>query len=174
MAIIHSFLIIILVLTSSFYLQYVCIYMYILYTYIHPPQVSILPQGEESPIVVKRDMTPLQLLHQLQAHTNTTANINTNSETSSTNNMIYSPKALNLPFSPNVTHVETARWCLCGIKNISRPSKDPIAAQALLDCGILDVVLRVLSIGSASLRQASNDFHRFSSNDFKGININHE
>lgn len=33
------------------------------------------------------------------------------------------------------------------------------------------MILRVLTIGSGVQRQASNDFHIFSSNEYKGINI---
>ena len=48
-----------------------------------------------------------------------------------------------------------------------------MAAQALMDCGsgVLDLILRVLTVGSGSRRQASNDFHVFKSHEYRGINI---
>ena len=80
----------------------------------------------------------------------------------------------NLPFSNNIAHPDTAKWCLCGIKNLTRPSKDPTAAQVLFQSGIINVVLRVLTIHSGATRQASNEFNTFSSNDYRGINIDDE
>lgn len=41
---------------------------------------------------------------------------------------------------------ETARWCLCAIKNLTRPSKDPLAAHAVIDTGIIPLILRIVTI----------------------------
>jgi hypothetical protein len=46
----------------------------------------------------------------------------------------------------NIAYPETARWCLSGMKNLSRPSKDPIAALTLIQCGALDAILKILTI----------------------------
>ena len=159
---------------------------YLVEAFSYALQVSIMPQQEQLPFIPQRGMTPRQLLHQLQQHmppqtsqftlnadnddpyTATTTTTTTNTTTLNNHSNI------NLPFSNNITHPETARWCLCGIKNLTRPSKDPIAAQALVQSGIIQVVLRVLSIGSGAVRQASNEFFEFKRSDFKGIGIEHD
>lgn len=46
----------------------------------------------------------------------------------------------------NIAYPETARWCLSGMKNLSRPSKDPVAALTLIQCGALDAILKILTI----------------------------
>ena len=51
----------------------------------------------------------------------------------------------------NILHKETARWCLCALKNLTRPSKDPTAARTLLDCGILRLIHKLLFVDSTVL-----------------------
>lgn len=43
---------------------------------------------------------------------------------------------------------ETARWCLSALKNLSRPSKDPTAANGLVKTGILILIMRFITIAS--------------------------
>lgn len=43
---------------------------------------------------------------------------------------------------------ETARWCLCALKNLTRPSKDPLVAQTMIGTGIVPLILRIITIGS--------------------------
>ena len=146
---------------------------YIIEAFAYTLQVSILPKDEEIPIVVEKDKNPRELLRQLQqalgvpVTASSTFNGNSNSGGNDMN-------AAQLPFSANIAHPETAKWCMCGLKNLSRPSRDPVAAKMLIQAGVLHVVLRVLQVGSGSMRQASNDFHKFSSGEYKGINIDEE
>ena len=73
------------------------------------------------------------------------------------------------PFnSHNLALPETARWCLCGMKNLTRPSQDPIASHCLIKCGVLPIIVKILTVGSASVKQSSNDFNVSSSVDYKG------
>jgi hypothetical protein len=51
-----------------------------------------------------------------------------------------------MSFAKSVKYPDTARWCLCGMKNLTRPSKDPLAAQELMQAGVLDVLLSIVSI----------------------------
>jgi len=41
---------------------------------------------------------------------------------------------------------ETARWCICALKNLTRPSKDPLAAHAVTDSGIVPLLLKILTV----------------------------
>lgn len=74
---------------------------------------------------------------------------------------------LRSPFNPkSISYPESARWCLCGIQNLSRPAKDPNAVQTLVKCGALDVILRVLTVDEICMHQGyiycdqnSNDIH---------------
>lgn len=40
---------------------------------------------------------------------------------------------------------ETARWCLCALKNLTRPNKDSLAAHAVMDAGIVSLLLSIVS-----------------------------
>eukprot|EP00978_Attheya_sp_CCMP212_P007561 scaffold17461_cov53-Attheya_sp.AAC.10 len=42
---------------------------------------------------------------------------------------------------------ETARWCLCALKNLTRPSRDALSAHALMDTGIVPLLLRIITVG---------------------------
>jgi len=52
--------------------------------------------------------------------------------------------------SNNLMYAETARWCLCALKNLTRPSKDPLAAHALMDTAIVPLILKAVAVGSGS------------------------
>ncbi len=132
---------------------------FIIEAFAYALQVSTLPKDEEPPFVPQRDKTPRDLLTELQHATGMDASHTSHAQ---------------LPFSSNIAHPETAKWCMCGMKNLSRPSRDPVAAKKLIQCGVLNVILRVLQVGSGSARQASNDFHRFASSEYRGINIDEE
>ena len=55
-------------------------------------------------------------------------------------------ESFNFQDSTNVSQFpETARWCLCAIKNLTRPSKDPLAAHAIIDTGIVPLLLRIVT-----------------------------
>ena len=148
---------------------------YIIEAFAYTLQVSILPKDEEIPIVVEKDKNPRELLRQLQqalgVPVSASSIFNGNSSSGGNGNDV---NADQLPFSSNIAHPETAKWCMCGMKNLSRPSRDPVAAKMLIQSGVLHAVLRVLQVGSGSMRQASNDFHKFSSGEYKGINIDEE
>jgi len=125
-------------------------------------KVSISPEGTTPPEILQKDTPPRQLLLNLQ--------LQQDGETS--NSLSTNHHRISAPFNPDaIAFPETARWALCGMKNLTRPSRDPIAAHALVQSGVLHMILRVLTIGSGSQRQASNEFHMFSSNEYKGINI---
>lgn len=47
------------------------------------------------------------------------------------------------------SYPETVRWCLCGMKSLTRPCRDPFAAHALLQSGILPIILNILDIPHA-------------------------
>lgn len=54
---------------------------------------------------------------------------------------------------------ETARWCLCALKNLTRPSKDSLVAQTMIGTGIMPLILRVISIGSRAGLQSQTGSH---------------
>ena len=51
-------------------------------------------------------------------------------------------------FNPEtIAYPETARWVLCGLKNLTRtPSKDSLAGQKLIQCGVLPILLQTLNV----------------------------
>uniref|UniRef100_A0A7S4NC32 Uncharacterized protein n=1 Tax=Odontella aurita TaxID=265563 RepID=A0A7S4NC32_9STRA len=57
-------------------------------------------------------------------------------------------------FDPaDLLHPETARWCLCAIKNLTRPSsavRDPLTILAVVESGTIPVLLRVVTVSSAN------------------------
>lgn len=53
------------------------------------------------------------------------------------------------PFDPrNLAFPETARWSLCALKNLTRSSKDPLAAHALISSGVLPLILNFVAKGA--------------------------
>ncbi len=58
-------------------------------------------------------------------------------------------------FHPNhIIYPETARWALCGMKNLSRPPcKDSFASHRLIQCGILPILLQTLNVKKKKKRQ---------------------
>jgi hypothetical protein len=47
----------------------------------------------------------------------------------------------------DIAHPETARWALCGMKNLTHPHcKDSFAGQQLIDCGILPILMQTLNV----------------------------
>jgi len=56
---------------------------------------------------------------------------------------------------------ETARWCLCALKNLTRASKDSSAAYILVNTGIVPLILRIVTVGStaADITPAGDDSH---------------
>eukprot|EP00957_Ditylum_brightwellii_P085905 6535303-Ditylum_brightwellii.AAC.1 len=61
--------------------------------------------------------------------------------------------------SKNQLFPETARWCLCAMKNLTRPSKDPIAAHAFIDAGIIPLILKIITVGGAVSAARSRHEH---------------
>jgi len=51
---------------------------------------------------------------------------------------------------------ETARWCLCAIKNLTRPSKDPLAAHAVIDTGVVPLILRIVIVNRSGEESAGS------------------
>jgi len=50
-------------------------------------------------------------------------------------------------FNPkNIMHRETARWCVCTLRNLTRSPQNEAALHAILDCGALPLMLKVLSV----------------------------
>lgn len=58
--------------------------------------------------------------------------------------------------SQNYSFPETVRWCLCAIKSLTRPCREPFAAHSLLEAGILPLILEILYIPNA---EHENDHH---------------
>ena len=57
------------------------------------------------------------------------------------------------PFDPrNLAFPETARWSLCALKNLTRSSKDPLAAHALISSGVLPLILNFVAKGAKGTR----------------------
>lgn len=125
----------------------------------HPITIQISIQPERSAIQSKpysAEIWPSKLLRELIAE----------------EEAMSEDERITLPFNPEkIAYPETSRWCLCGIKNLSRPSKDPVAALTIIKCGALDAILRILTIGSASAPQTSNDFIGVSSNAYRDMNL---
>ena len=49
--------------------------------------------------------------------------------------------------SDNLAFPETARWALCGMKNLTQPpSRDSLAAQKLLQCNMLPILLQTINV----------------------------
>uniref|UniRef100_A0A7S4QZ69 Ataxin-10 domain-containing protein n=2 Tax=Ditylum brightwellii TaxID=49249 RepID=A0A7S4QZ69_9STRA len=61
--------------------------------------------------------------------------------------------------SKNQLFPETARWCLCAMKNLTRPSKDPIAAHAFIDAGVIPLILKIITVGGAVSAARSRHEH---------------
>ena len=72
----------------------------------------------------------------------------------------------------NCPFPETARWCLCALKNLTRPGKlsssstgsrneealsgDAIAARAIIDAGLLPILLRVIRVAKKAASASSD------------------
>eukprot|EP00984_Skeletonema_dohrnii_P002432 scaffold836_cov77-Skeletonema_dohrnii-CCMP3373.AAC.6 len=72
----------------------------------------------------------------------------------------------------NCPFPETARWCLCALKNLTRPGKlsssstgsrneealsgDAIAARAIIDAGLLPILLRVIRVAKKAANASSD------------------
>uniref|UniRef100_A0A7S1BNT1 Uncharacterized protein n=2 Tax=Corethron hystrix TaxID=216773 RepID=A0A7S1BNT1_9STRA len=51
-----------------------------------------------------------------------------------------------ISFNPNVQiFPETARWCLCALKNLTVPSHNIYAATAIIGCGIMPLIFRIIT-----------------------------
>ena len=57
--------------------------------------------------------------------------------------------------SGHLMYSETARWCLCALKNLTRPSKDPLAAHALMETSIVPLILKFVTV--TGLDDGGND-----------------
>ena len=83
---------------------------------------------------------PRELLHgtldQLQ-------HIRSNNQQRDTNSELNDPQFL-----------ETARWCLCALKNLTRPSKDLLAAHSVMDAGIVPLLLQIVSTSPPNHRSS--------------------
>lgn len=51
--------------------------------------------------------------------------------------------------SGHLMYAETARWCLCALKNLTRPSKDPLAAHALMETSIVPLILKFVTVSGS-------------------------
>jgi len=57
---------------------------------------------------------------------------------------------------------ETARWCLCALKNLTRPSRDTFAASAIVESGIVPLIFRAITVETPVNYQAGSDLSSFS------------
>lgn len=58
----------------------------------------------------------------------------------------------------DIAFPETARWALCGLKNLTRPPcKNTFAAEKLLECNILPILLHTVNVKSYEYLQTIDD-----------------
>lgn len=68
-----------------------------------------------------------------------------NEKSSNKNNSIYKENEV---FNVGeIAFAETARWALCGMKNLTKPpSRDSYVSEKLLECNVLPVLLHILNV----------------------------
>lgn len=58
----------------------------------------------------------------------------------------------------DIAFPETARWALCGLKNLTRPpSKNTFAAEKLLQCNILPILFNTVTVKNYEYPEAIHD-----------------
>lgn len=78
-----------------------------------------------------------ELIHSERENKNTTS-INNNTTINSKDNIFD---------IDDIAFPETARWALCGIKNLTRqPNKDSYAGHKLLECNVLPALLKTINV----------------------------
>uniref|UniRef100_A0A7S1FVN5 Protein HGH1 homolog n=1 Tax=Corethron hystrix TaxID=216773 RepID=A0A7S1FVN5_9STRA len=63
-----------------------------------------------------------------------------------------------ISFDPAVqVFPETARWCLCALKNLTRPSRDTYAASAIIESGIVPLIFRAITVETLMVPSGSGE-----------------
>jgi hypothetical protein len=71
----------------------------------------------------------------------------------------------------HMMYPETARWCLSALKNLSRPGKDSPAANTLVNCGIMNHIMRFICIAGPSDVNMQQETENF---DLPAVEKSHE